>query len=442
MRERIKTVILILLVLSSLFMTAGLLFGQPSLETAEPPAYEQVSFGELRPIREQILPVLRLGEAEEWWQLQPWHEKYQEAWERLLWLCQYAREPHKELLPEQAEGQLLRVIFCTGVDLAWWVNNDSIKGLQIQELRWYAAEPQTIWLNTDSGHWLRASVPPLPHNWQQQLEQSFQQGWQLRPATEKDLPGLNPSEELLLPQNMPVLPVYTAVAEKLDKEKLLSSIFVNLALVRRIEERDGAEIYTDGLKGLRFFQQGALEYTVPENEPGLQPLALADVLRQGALYLQLMGGWPDKLYLKEIQAAEQLSANREHWHTYELHFQIVDKGWPLVSQLPAISLCFSDQGVIYYSRQIYYLDGIAAAAAPLVAPAQALQAVVDSLNVPAEEVALSGMEPVYYLVATDQEQVLARPAWLVQLAGGQTAVVDGHTGQFYSWLDKEGKFWI
>ncbi|NLZ93049.1 MAG: hypothetical protein GX922_03400 [Firmicutes bacterium] len=436
MRERMKTVILIMLILSSLFMTTNLLFGQPYLETAEPPAYEQVSFGELRPLREQILPVLRLGRAEEWLELQPWHKGYQDAWHHLLWLCQHARELHKEMPPAESNSQQIRVTFAAGVDLSWWVTNSSVKGLQIQEIRWYADEPQTAWLKTDSSQWLCASLSRLPSNWQQQLTELFQHGWKLRLATETDLAGLKPAAGgVLIPQTIPKLPVYTAVVEKLEREKLLSSVFVNLALVRKIEERDGAEIYTDGLKGLRFFRQGTLEFTAPENEPGLLPLSHDEVLRQGAQYLQLMGGWPEQLYLKEVLATEQLTGNRSHWHTYELHFQTVDKGWPLVSSSPALSLHFSDQGVIYYSRQIYYLESAATAALPLVTPAQALQALVDNLTVPAAEIYLLSVEPVFYLAAADKEQALARPAWFIELANGQTAIVDGHTGQFRAWLE-------
>lgn len=436
MRERIKTVILLLLIISSVLMTTSLLFGQPYLETGELPAFEQVSFGELRPLKEQILPVLRLGKAEQWLQLQPWHEGYQVAWQRLLWLCQYAQEPHKGTPPVNGDSRQLRITFTLGVDLAWWAANDSIKGLQIEEIRWYADEEQTVWLKRDSGQWLRAFLPMLPLNWETQLAELFRDGLQLRLATEDDLAGLEAvAEGVLIPQHLPKLPDYTAQIENLEREKLLRSVFVNLDLVRRIEERDGAVIYTDGLKGLRFFKQGVLEYTAPKNEPGLLPLAMEEVLRQGAQYLQLMGGWPKQLYLQTIRATQQLTGNREHWHTYEIHFQTAGKGWPLISSTPALRLYFSDQGVIYYSRQLYQLENAAGPELTLVTPKQALMTLRDNLVVPAAETKLLNLEVVFYLAATDKEQVLARPAWQIQLTNGQTAIVDGHTGQFRSWLE-------
>ena len=51
MRERLKSVVLCVLILTSMFLTTKLLFGQPYWETASPPAYKQVTFGELRPCR-------------------------------------------------------------------------------------------------------------------------------------------------------------------------------------------------------------------------------------------------------------------------------------------------------------------------------------------------------------------------------------------------------
>jgi hypothetical protein len=46
------------------------------------------------------------------------------------------------------------------------------------------------------------------------------------------------------------LPSYTLVKEDLDFEMLLGKLFLDQTLMRRIEERDGTIIYTDGEKGL------------------------------------------------------------------------------------------------------------------------------------------------------------------------------------------------
>ena len=99
MRERIKSIVLILLVLSSLYLTNCLVFGQPSLETADSPQYEQLTFGELKPIQEQILPLLRLQKEDAVYEQAPWLPHYGEAWQRARQLLQPGLLPEKVILP-------------------------------------------------------------------------------------------------------------------------------------------------------------------------------------------------------------------------------------------------------------------------------------------------------------------------------------------------------
>lgn len=432
MRERIKSVILLVLIVTSVFLTTKLLFGQPYWETASPPAYEQVTLGDLRPIQEQVLPVLRLGEDVSWLQLQPWDEGYQDAWEWLSWLFRPRQVPTTTELPNYT-GLQVRITFPLPVQSNWWVTNRQLHNTEIRQAVWFAEVPEAIWYQAASGRWLRGELT-LPDLWDFQLTELFASGQQLLLAAAEDLPIKPVAGGVLLPQTVPELAVHTMTAEKLDTEKMLSSFFVNLALVRRIEERDGAVIYTDGQKGLRLFSHGELEFTAPENEPGSNPLPLADILQQGAQYLQLMGGWPAHLYLQEVHTVEQSPARWEQRYTQEVILQSVQKGLPLVGAKPAVRLYFSDRGVVYYQRHLYVLGSPAGAAAPLVEPQQAITAVADKLAEPGEY-RLVSVTPVLHAASNAKRQSLARPAWLVELQPQQSAIVDGFTGEFITWVE-------
>ncbi|MCR3920970.1 MAG: hypothetical protein NUK65_00415 [Firmicutes bacterium] len=436
MRERIKSIVLLILIITSLFFTTFLLFGKPYLETATPPAYEQLTFGELRPLEEQILPTLRLGEEDQWLRLQPWHEGYDETWEWLLVLLQLAEEAQPHDPPAATSGQQVRMAFSVPADLSWWLPSARIADMRIEEASWFAEEPQVLWYRQASGEWLRASLRTLPSNWSARLGELFALGEEMHLATPAELGELAAADEgVLLSQTVPALAVHTTVEESLETEKLLRSIFVNMALVRRIEERDGAMIYTDGQRGLRLFVHGELEYTAPENEPGVKQLALTDALRLSAQYLQLMGGWPDDLMVEVVNATKQSVNNVAQWHTYEILFRSVQKGLPLVGATPALQLYLSDRGVIYYNRQIRRLGNATAPVAPLVAPRVAIAAVASILGSQAAEGKLAMVEPVYYLENDARGQSLARPAWRIQLQNQEVAIVDGHSGEFITWLE-------
>ncbi|HZK25541.1 MAG TPA: hypothetical protein VFC74_09195 [Oscillospiraceae bacterium] len=432
MRERIKSVILFVLIITSVFLTTKLLFGRPYWETASPPAYEQVTFGDLRPLQEQILPVLRLGEDVDWLQLQPWDEGYQEAWEWLNWLFRPRQAPTTTSLPDFT-GLQVRLDFSLPVEPNWWVTNRQLNGLEIRQAVWFAEAPQAVWYQAANGKWLRGELT-LPEQWESQLNELFAVGLKLRAAAAEELAIQPAAGSVLLPQEVPRLAVHTITAENLETEKLLGSFFVNLALVRRIEEGDGAVIYTDGQKGLRIFSHGELEFNAPENIPGANPQSLVDTLQQGAQYLQLMGGWPDHLYLQKAQLTAQ-SIKWEQRYTQELIFQSVQKGVPLLGTNPTLRLYFSDRGVIYYHRQIYLLGSPVGTPSPLVKPHQAVAAVAAALGTAVEEQRLVAVSPVLYFGSKATRQSLARPVWQVQLQDEQTAVVDGFTGEFITWLE-------
>ncbi|EEG76952.1 two-component system activity regulator YycH [Dethiobacter alkaliphilus] len=450
MRERIKTLVLLILVLTSIGLTGRLLFGQPALETAALPAYEQLVFGEMRPVTEQNLPTLRLQEVEEkeeeeeeekettWRILFPWDNEHRQAWGLMLDLMRISELPQQQEEAPELTGRVVTAEFAVPATPGLWLSSAASADLQITEAAWLAAEPEYIWYRDVAGEWLKGQLPALPPEWESETVETFSQAAVYVASEAESWEALNlPEEEvILLPGEMPVLAAYATVPEELDAEKLLRSIFVDTALVRRIEERDGAFIYTDGQRGLRFFSRGELEYSSPNSEPGQEPLELSQILRETAQYLQLMGGWPDHLHLNQLEEAPQLSWDRRQQRTYSLSMFSVQHGVPLITPQPPVSLRLSDRGVIHYNRQITLLDNPVGQESRLLDPRELAETVAERLEADHGGARLVDIYPAYF-VGRAAGQSTAHPVWTFSFSGNKKAVMHGHTGRFLTWIEEE-----
>lgn len=437
MPERIKTVVLMSLVVGSVFLTALLLFGQPALETAAPPAYERLIFGELRPIQEHIQPVLRLGQGEQWQMLYPWESGYTGAWEALQGLLRHGSTPEMGEPPLASTAQAVFASLPVSSSPALWETASRAAGLDIIEIAWFEDEPKTLWYQSSDHVWYRSSLPALPDEWTATLSEAFVLGPLYTVTTPPQWQPLTVKADtvILVPQTLPYLSAYHVKQEELDGEKLLRSIFVNTALVRRIEERDGAFIYTDGQRGLRLFDHGEVEYTSPKSEPGQEQMETAQALRRIAQYLQLMGGWPEHVYVEQLTAAEKVAWNKRQWDTYLVSFYSAQKGYRVEYSSHPIRLRFSDRGVIDYRRQICILEAPMAKPELLIEPQLAAMTVADALALENFEALLSDVYPAYYLEHLGTGQTVAQPVWIFAFDQHKKAVVDGHTGRFLTWLD-------
>ncbi|NLM46027.1 MAG: hypothetical protein GX200_04415 [Firmicutes bacterium] len=435
MCERIKSVVLLALVLLSFYLTGALLFGQPYLETASSPDYEQVeTFGRIRPQAEQVYPVLRLKTEENWLQLFPWTERYLPVWKTLQFLLDPSQLPESGEKPEFSSKQV-EIQFPVAVEAKLWFHDSLAADLQIRKVCWFAEDAESIWYCDEGGKWWRAKGFTAPVEWETRLAALFKKAPAYTEAgTELLAPFTAGDAVVLLPAELPAMSMYAVAAESLDTDKLLRSFFINPALVRRIEERNGAVIYTDGQRGLRIFAHGELEITVPENEPGTRNLSRAEILQETAQYLHLLGGWPEELFLQSIRANVRSITYLQQLYTQEVVFRCAARGYPLVGRKAPLSLLFSDRGIIYYNRQILSLAEPLTEPMPLVAPETALATVAVNLGIRAAGMQLLSVEAIYFVDSTAGSPPVAQPAWLIQFQNRQVAVVNGFTGELITWL--------
>jgi hypothetical protein len=434
MRERIKTLILLLLVTSSIVLTGRLLFGQPMLETAAPPSYEQLVFGELRPVTDHILPELRLGEEADWLTLYPWDNGHKKAWGLLLELVRFGEPPDATLPPEKPDGLAAYAAFPSPVLIGLWVPTSRFADLEITGIAWFASNPQTVWFSDIKDQWYASSLPLLPDDWEKQLNESFDQGTPYRSVPAQDWEPLITETEILLPRDTPSFPPYVLRKEELDTDKVVRSIFVNTSLVRRIEERGGAVIYTDGQRGLRLFDHGEIEFTSPKSEPGLEVLGLEQALRRAAQYLYLMGGWTDHLYVDTYVSSQRPSWDANEAGTYTISFLSVQHGIRLEAPKPPLKLRFSDRGVIDYNRQVVMLEKPTGPEKALIDPRQAIGTVAEQLVQINNDAKLIRVYPALYAGRWPGRDV-AQPAWVFLFDNGCTVVVHGYTGQIMAFQE-------
>lgn len=443
MRERVKTFILFGLVISSIVLTGQLLFGLPALETAAPPAYEQLVFGDLRPGTEHLRPTLHFGGQGQWQVLQPWDESYAAAWDvlnalfRVSGTPEASGSPEDEMVPPQEEDSLqIRFSFPASTPLSIWFPSPSLAEVSVDTLIWYEKEPHLVWLR-DGDNWQRIGLQPVPEELLERVSVAFNNAPQYWATDELEWQPLTVAtgQELLLPNNPLVVAPRVLKKENLDTEKLLRSIFVDIALVRRIEERDGAFIYTDGQRGLRLFDHGELEYTSPKSEPGSEAMERIPALRRTAQYLQLLGGWPEHIFLDSMIATEKLSWNTRQWDTYHVSFLSVQHGMPLIGARAPITLLFSDRGVVYYNRQVKILGENIDEPTAMIDPRLATPVILDKLEQESVDAALSDVYAAYYVRDSIALQTVCQPVWVLVFDNNRKAVIHGFTGNFVTWLN-------
>ena len=407
-------------------LTGRLLFGKPALETASPPAYERLAFGELRPLTEQLIPRLRLGAADLWQVLEPWDEGQKTAWVLLLDLIRAGKPPEKTAPPNEMTGTAVHALFTVPVQAQLWLSASLPAELRVAEVAWFSQDPLKVWLRDHQASWYASQLSLLPDGWEQKLADAFAGGVRHRLWASADWEPLAVSGEdkILIPEALPHLAPFSIQPEKLDTEKLLRSIFAHQALLRRIEERDGAVIYTDGQRGLRLFPSGQIGYTSPKSEPGLEAMELEQALRRVSQYLQFMGGWPAHLWVDPFSAAQNLPGSRRQGHAEIISLISVQRGMRLLAAEPAVKLRFSDRGVIAYQRHVFLLDSSLGAERALIDPRQVVQSVDDYLKGKNGVGSLLQVYPAYYI-----GHGTAQPAWVFLFKYGQTVFVQGHTGQ-------------
>ncbi len=447
MKEKLKSLVLGLLVLASLTLSYALWYGSPPYEFSKPMASEPIHFSSSRSLQAMITPdrvVFHRGEGL-YHVFTPGQELFQvgvnlfkNCLDALILMkpleVMEAAGPDAGENENDAEGEeeVGEHLPPAGIRLdfpyPYPLEAPGQPPVDIAQF-FLSLEGDEAWLKTPGGDYYALTLAGVGRD----LLLRFDRAEGLptyRLADEEDLPPEAAAvftREVYLPEGEVGLPVQRWEQERLDVDRLLKVFFIDMSLVRRIDEKDGAVIYTDGQKGVRIYPAGAVEYTAAVAREGL--LSGSPALAMAGEIIALYGGWTAGLYLWTPPGPEPPESRQQ------LLFTPYAGGRPLISSEGGVSLSVSSRGVQSYFRNVMLPanepQGEPQGMLPLISAPEAFAKAVEYAlqeRVGMGPLRIQGFYPGYYLREPLSEHKQAVTAWFLELEGLGLVVMNAASG--------------
>lgn len=326
---------------------------------------------------------------------------------------------------EQAwqEGPGIDLIFNVTLPLSQWGAHWQAEGIRadlelpVNRVFLHVGEAPALYLIGPTGMF-RAPLPPERdrHKVRFLLWDQDPAGVAPYRALPRQLGSLRTAPGVFVPEQPPALAVLDTRVEGPSPAYLLPRLFADLSVVRQVEERDGAIIYTDGMRALRVYPAGGLEYTAPELGEPQPPPDYDAALQMAYEFVAQHGGWPEGLFLSEVtRESDRL----------RLTFDQREGRHLLVGPVPALVVEATRERVVYFYRALHSAVEVAAPPRRLISIEWTLSAVLGAVGGHSGRIA--DAYPVYWSAPGPGAQM--RPVWLVLLENRPPVWVDGHTGQ-------------
>ncbi len=442
MKEIIKSITLGFLVLSSLGLTFILWYGTPVHEISKPLLSEKIHFTNPRLLPEIILPAriaVHLG-GEYTHILLPGQELYNSVitvfndyiGDKIF----YPKEITADEWSAALEGQGLLLYYPYHVSFKTEATGLAENRISASEV-FLVSEEEKPYLMFRSQEGLFFQIKKMKealvdYKLHKQLFKNETATF-FRRAEMVDLPSERVflAGDIYLPLETIRMSVLTGKTVRLDIERLKKVFFADLSLVRRIEEKDGAAIYTDGRKGLRVYVDGTIEYTSAVTAEVL-PLD-EQALRLAGEVVSLYGGWEENLHLW-LPPGQKIPATEGRKVFFRSFFQ----GKPIVSREGCLHLVLTEQGVQSFFRRVlspwqpegggeeaYSLEVISAEEALIKSIDYLLQEKYGQLKI-----GLTDFYLAYYRQEPVGETSRLLPAWVLETDVAGMVIVDAHKGLF------------
>ena len=203
------------------------------------------------------------------------------------------------------------------------------------------------------------------------------------------------------------MPTYTVKREPMPSERQIASFFNDFSVARKIQERDGAVIYTDGQRGLRIYSNGAIEYSYPVGKDQKRDVGLYEALKLAVDFVNTQGGWPQGSYLDSFEVKTGQSGN-----TYKFTFGIKTNGYSIIDPDNLITVTVEGSQVKNYYRHVISTvkqEGLL----ELMSPIKALDTAVSTKNIRVVDDVYPG-----YIIIQD----LLKPVWVVKTRGMEVII--------------------
>lgn len=203
------------------------------------------------------------------------------------------------------------------------------------------------------------------------------------------------------------LPVYALKREPISEERLASKFFTDFSVTRRIQEKDGTVIYTDGQQGLRIYDDGAIEFNLPVSREQRKNQNLYEAFKTAIDFVATHGGWPKGAYLASYEIKSGPSGP-----TYFFKFKIRVNGFRIININDFMNVTVEGNQVKNYYRNVSLStkqEGII----DLMTPVEALNAAVATKNIKI----VNDVYPGYMI-----QDAELKPVWVVETAGMEVII--------------------
>ncbi|KAF0194880.1 MAG: YycH family protein [Bacillota bacterium] len=231
-----------------------------------------------------------------------------------------------------------------------------------------------------------------------------------------------------IPRSSGAWPQLWARGEKGKSQQVANGFFTDMSFVRKIEQRDGSLHFTDGSRGVYLESDGAVYYYdtrwfSPKRDNIHANASL--ILSSGLKFVAIHGGWPGETRLKRMEMA--LEQGVPYIHFEFTPFTTVSIGGvpqyvPIVSFRQQISLNVTERLVSEYERFVYVPLQTGASPLPVLAAEAALRVAEEHLKL---DVSITDMYLAYYQRDIDQTEELLFPVWVIE-QGAYKVLVHGY----------------
>ncbi len=429
MTEKIKSLLLILLVGSSLLLTYQLWYGQQPAELIVEDTYERIVVEKPRPLEDAVSSAFAaVSVTEGYYLLNKGEASYDKIWNEIITvLSDQGNSSASGGAPETDSAAVLLTFYCnpalpSGQGSPWMpayqdriinavhlLSDSDQFWLEIQDLNELNSLTFLMTPETDA---LIADALTIIFEGERTLYQT------LDDDVLQSKSGLSVS--VTAPIYVPAEPVamnkILLYPEEVDRDLLLKTFFVDYNLARIIEEKDGSLIFTDGEKGLRH-SATSLEYSNPRLEEGKVSFTYLDALNSSNNLFSYHGGWPKYVRLESLRSTGW-GDSVSYVAQWRMYFGL----YPLYTAIPTKAI-FNDRGLVHYSRSLYFNNTGATVNGDQFVVAEWQQALDAALDMFSDELpgynATVRLEALHlgYAVTASGSDFIGEPLWYIQLNG-------------------------
>lgn len=357
MTERVKSGVLVILVLSSLFLTYYLWYWEKPLEVVQDDLGEPIHREETRSLDQIITPRwIKLNQHGQPYRLTYGEDSFHSIWNAVSELLQSQPywEQGREGLNLHGKPDLVFIFqppLPVGQGAPWLGGQGSHMEVNEIQLVISGDRETAVALLKEVGETEKIhSISITREDWEPvktilaSIDKSSLLSYRELTAGKITVNNV----EVALAEDLPVHPGEVMLGnlilqkEDMDQERIMKTFFLDRSLVRVISERDGTKIFTDGEKGLRI--KDMLEYSHPQLWEQPTTMNYMAALSNAGRLLSQHGGWPGWMRLEKLEAG----SNAEAWSALWVGYY---RGLPVYGGETEVA--FNDSGMIKYQRSLY-----------------------------------------------------------------------------------------